>query len=172
MYIIIRIFQNYWQWPHITKRMFINRKNFDVTGANKQCPINIFVITIDYVIRRHFSSRFKSHAIFGGIILWLYYALCVHKSSWHTMTIKVFPSFLELFAYAGLVTSGPGRILPFVGGSTIESQGNSSSFFLTRHQYRCRPSIRRHDWYRRSLFVSIRLSLGHYSSLSSPQEER
>lgn len=57
------------------------------------------------------------------------------------MTIEVFPSFLELFAYAELVTSGLGRILPFIDEvcrqdrSTIESEGNSISLFL-RYRYR------------------------------------
>lgn len=47
--------------------------------------------------------------------------VCVRQGVNHhgttTMT-KVFPSFLELITYAGLVTSGPGRILPFIGGSS------------------------------------------------------
>jgi len=41
-----------------------------------------------------------------------------HCSTMITMT-EVFPSFLELFAYAERVTSGPGRILSFISGLSL-----------------------------------------------------
>lgn len=79
---------------------------------------NGYFLTEDHTYKRHYLER---NRVYVG-------------SLWHDND-KMFPSFLELFTYAEFVTSGPGRILPFIGSlslsrSTIESEGNSISLFL------------------------------------------